>query len=95
MDDSYIFLFGSEGEVAAVKSFELVVRLEVWPPPDPAVDHVRQTLPVRHLKHHPQLVSSPRVTCSRPSKLLGMVTHLLGWPGQLRACSNVSKAPFK
>merc|ERR1719275_21159 len=23
-----------------------------------------------------------------------MVTHLLGWPGQLRACSSVSKAPL-
>ena len=33
-------------------------------------------------------------TCSRPSKERGIVTHLLGWPGQLRALSSSSLAPF-
>lgn len=33
-------------------------------------------------------------TCSRPSRDLGMVTHLLGWPGQLSALSSSSMAPF-
>lgn len=33
-------------------------------------------------------------TCSRPSKERGIVTHLLGWPGQLRALSSSSMAPF-
>jgi hypothetical protein len=34
------------------------------------------------------------LTWSRPSRLRGMVTHLLGWPGQLSACSSDSIAPF-
>lgn len=33
-------------------------------------------------------------TCSRPSRDLGIVTHLLGCPGQLRALSSSSMAPF-
>lgn len=33
-------------------------------------------------------------TCNRPSRLLGMVTHLLGCPGQLSAFSNSSMAPL-
>lgn len=33
-------------------------------------------------------------TCNRPSRLLGMVTHLLGCPGQLRAFSSSSMAPL-
>lgn len=37
---------------------------------------------------------SVRFTCNLPSKLLGIVTHLLGCPGQLSAFSNSSIAPF-
>jgi len=33
-------------------------------------------------------------TCNRPSRLLGMVTHLLGCPGQLSAFSSSSMAPL-
>lgn len=33
-------------------------------------------------------------TCNLPSKLLGIVTHLLGVPGQERALSSSSMAPF-
>jgi hypothetical protein len=34
------------------------------------------------------------LTWRRPSRLRGMVTHLLGWPGQLSACSSDSMAPL-
>lgn len=33
-------------------------------------------------------------TCNRPSSERGIVTHLLGCPGQLKAFSSSSKAPF-
>lgn len=40
------------------------------------------------------VIVSQMYTCSRPSRLLGMVTHLLGCPGQLSAFSNSSMAPL-
>lgn len=48
--DADVLLLGAEGELAAVQRFKLVVRLQVRPAPHPAVDDVRQTLPVRHLQ---------------------------------------------
>ena len=44
------FAFGLEGMLAAVEGLELVARLEVGPPVQLAVDHVREPLVVRHLK---------------------------------------------
>ena len=35
-----------------------------------------------------------KITCNLPSNDLGIVTHLLGCPGQLRACSSASIDPF-
>ena len=42
-------VLGVEGVLAEVEGLELVVRLQVRPPPHPAVDDVREALPVRHL----------------------------------------------
>ena len=48
--DTDFFLFGRERVLAVFERFELVVRLEIRPSPDAAVDHVRQTLAMRHLE---------------------------------------------
>ena len=47
--DTDLHLLAGEGVVAHLQGLELVVGLEVGPAPHPAVDHVRQPLPVRHL----------------------------------------------
>ena len=47
--DADLHLLGGEGVLADLQRLELVVRLEVWPAPHPAVDDVRETLPVGHL----------------------------------------------
>ena len=39
--DADLHLFGGEGVLADLQRFQLVVRLEVRPAPDPAVDDVR------------------------------------------------------
>ena len=61
-----------------------LVLVEVGPPPDSGVDYMWESLPCRHL----QMVSSDNtvsklksnnsLTCSLPSSVLGMVTHLVG-----------------
>ena len=81
-----------------VMNLELMMGLEIWPTPHPAIDHVGESFSMRHLQSVVLLFSSiffvgNVVTCSRPSRLLGIVTHLLGWPGQLNACSRASIAP--
>ena len=48
--DADLHLFGGEGVLAELQGLQLVVRLEIRPPPDPAVDDVRQTFPVGHLQ---------------------------------------------
>ena len=48
--DADLHLFGGEGVLADLQRFQLVVRLEVRPAPDPAVDDVRKTFPVEHLQ---------------------------------------------
>ena len=48
--DADIFLLGVEGVFAAGLSFQLVVGLEVGPPPNAAVDHVGQTFTMRNLE---------------------------------------------
>lgn len=45
-----LFLLSREGKLARLQGLELVVRLEVGPAPDPAVDHVGQPLAVRDLE---------------------------------------------
>ena len=37
---------------------------------------------------------SKSLTCNRPSRLLGIVTHFVTVPGLLRACSSASRAPL-
>ena len=48
--DADIFLLGVEGVLAAGLGFQLVMGLEVGPPPNTAVDHVGQTFTMRNLK---------------------------------------------
>ena len=48
--DADIFLLGVEGVFAAGLGFQLVMGLEVGPPPNAAVDHVGQTFTMRNLK---------------------------------------------
>ena len=48
--DADILLLGVEGVLAAGLSFQLVMGLEVGPPPNAAVDHVGQTFAMRNLK---------------------------------------------
>uniref|UniRef100_A0A147BU34 Uncharacterized protein n=1 Tax=Ixodes ricinus TaxID=34613 RepID=A0A147BU34_IXORI len=48
--DANLLLLGREGVLAALQGFQLVVALQVGPPPHPAVDDVRQALAVRHLQ---------------------------------------------
>ena len=47
--DADFLVFGVEGKLADVQGLELVVRLEVGPAPDAAVDHVGKTFAVRNL----------------------------------------------
>lgn len=48
--DADVLLLGAEGELATVQGFQLVVGLQIGPAPHPAVDDVRQALPVGHLQ---------------------------------------------
>ena len=61
-----------------------LVLVEVGPPPDPGVDYMWESLPCGHLqmvssdKTVSKLQPSYQLTCSLPSSVLGMVTHLVG-----------------
>lgn len=48
--DAHVLLLGAEGKLAALKRFELVVRLQVRPAPHAAVDDMRQPFTMRHLQ---------------------------------------------
>ena len=49
--DAHLLLFGAEWELAELQGLQFVVGLKVGPPPDPAVDHVREAFSVGHLPH--------------------------------------------
>ena len=42
--DTHIILLQTEGKLAGVNGLELMVILQVWPPPQPTVDDMRETL---------------------------------------------------
>jgi hypothetical protein len=50
--DAHLHLLRVEGELADLQRLELVVGLQVRPAPHAAIDHVRQALPVRHLRRY-------------------------------------------
>ena len=54
--DTHIILLQTEGKPAGVNGLELMVILQVWPPPQPTVDDVRETLAMRNLNQHTQPV---------------------------------------
>ena len=74
---NYIFLLGSEGIFTAVQGLQFVVRLEVRPSPDPAVDHVGETFPVGDLTT--TSVSSHLSLSSDNIKYLPAVDHQDSW----------------
>ena len=58
-------MLGVEGVLAEVEGLELVVRLQVRPPPHPAVDHVREPLPVRNLMRVGKVRTRyPKIICA-------------------------------
>jgi hypothetical protein len=49
--DADVLLLRRERELTHLQRLQLVVRLQVRPPPHPTVDHVRQALTVGDLTH--------------------------------------------
>lgn len=48
--NAHLFLFGAKRELTALQRLQLMVGLEIWPSPHPAVNDMRQTLAVGHLQ---------------------------------------------
>ena len=48
--DADLHLLGGEGVLAELQGLQFVVRLEIGPAPDPAVDDVGETFPVGNLQ---------------------------------------------
>ena len=69
-----------KSKLAVLDIFQLIL-VQVRPPPNPGIDDMGEALPGGHL--HCQRVSpGPHYlvcTWSRPSRVRGMVTHLVGW----------------
>ena len=83
--------------VLAILDLLQLVLVKVWPSPDTSVDHVGKTLPPSHLKQQTLWtflnfnIWSP--TCKRPSRVLWIVTHLVGWvPFVVTAVINASSS---
>ena len=73
--DTHFILLQVEGVLAGVDGFQLVVAVQVWPPPQAAVEDVRQAFTVGHLEtpiQGPEQRVSPgqrkrKAACRRPS----------------------------
>lgn len=69
--DTHFILLQVEGVLAGVDGFQLVVAVEVWPPPQAAVKDVGQTFTVGHLQTPIQGPEQRANQVKTPAKLHG------------------------
>lgn len=86
--DTHFILLQVEGVLAGVDGFQLVVAVEVWPPPQAAVKDVGQTFTVGHLQTPIQGPEQRANQVKTPAKLHGRRGSRCGNQG--RFCGTAS-----